>query len=117
MRNDAQAPAVILLVEDEPSILSSLRRVLGRDRYEVLTAESGAAGLAVLESRSVDVVVSDMRMPGISGVEFLSEVIKRWPQTMRLLLTAFADLKKKWPQSIRGISTAIWPSLETIVKS
>jgi len=86
------APAVILFVDDEPSILSALRRLFRPQGYRVLMAEGGAAGLALLENESVDLVVSDMRMPEMDGVQFLEQVRQRWPDVMRVLLTGYADI-------------------------
>ncbi|MBB5607030.1 MULTISPECIES: HD domain-containing phosphohydrolase [unclassified Janthinobacterium] len=82
----------ILCVDDEPNILSALRRLLRPHGYRVLTADSGAAGLALLESEAVDLVISDMRMPRMDGAQFLAQVCRRWPGTMRLLLTGYADI-------------------------
>lgn len=81
----------ILVVDDEPSILSSLRRLLRANGMEVFTAESGQAGLAFLAQQPVDVVVSDMRMPVMDGAQFLEQVFSRWPDTKRILLTGYSD--------------------------
>lgn len=86
-------PATILCVDDEPNILSSLRRLFRMQGYHVLTEESGPAGLRALESQPVDVVVSDMRMPEMDGAQFLECVRARWPDTLRLLLTGYADVQ------------------------
>ena len=85
------APARILCVDDEPSILSALRRVFRPHGYTVFVANSGAEGLAVLEQEAIDVVVSDMRMPEMDGAQFLERVFERWPATKRILLTGYAD--------------------------
>jgi len=82
----------ILCVDDEPSILSALRRLFRTHGFQVLTAESGQAGLAVLEQETVDLVISDMRMPEMDGVVFLEHVRQRWPDILRLLLTGYADI-------------------------
>ncbi len=82
----------ILCVDDEPSILSSLRRLFRAHGYQVLAAESGRAGLELLETSSVDLVISDMRMPEMDGVVFLEHVRQRWPHILRLLLTGYADI-------------------------
>ncbi|MEI6732390.1 MAG: HD domain-containing phosphohydrolase [Comamonadaceae bacterium] len=82
----------ILCVDDEPNILSSLRRLFRGKDFEVRTAESGRAGLALLESQSADVVISDMRMPEMDGTQFLEQVRMRWPDTVRLLLTGQSDI-------------------------
>lgn len=84
-------PARILCVDDEPSILSALKRVFRPHGYEVLTAGSGAEGLALLAQNPVDLVISDMRMPQMDGAQFLEQVFAYWPQTQRILLTGYAD--------------------------
>jgi response regulator RpfG family c-di-GMP phosphodiesterase len=84
--------ATILCVDDEPNILASLQRLFRKHDFRVLCADGAAAGLAVLEQETIDVVMSDMRMPQCSGTEFLERVRERWPTTMRLLLTGYADL-------------------------
>ncbi len=83
----------ILCVDDEPNILSSLRRLFRSKGYQVLTAVGGAEGLAVLETETVDLVISDMRMPVMDGAVFLEHVRSRWPDTIRLLLTGYADVQ------------------------
>lgn len=82
----------LLFVDDEPSILSALRRLCRPQGYRVLLAESGAAALDILNSEPVDLIVSDMRMPQMDGAELLSIVRQRWPAVMRLLLTGYADI-------------------------
>lgn len=86
------APATILCVDDEPSILSALRRLFRAKGFQVRVAEGGQAGLDVLAAEPVDLVISDMRMPEMDGVMFLEQVRQRWPDTMRLLLTGYADI-------------------------
>ncbi len=87
-----ESQATLLLVDDEPNILSALKRLFRPLGYRILTAESGDEGLEWLEREPVDLVLSDMRMPGMSGAEFLEQVRARWPETVRLLLTGFADI-------------------------
>jgi CheY-like chemotaxis protein len=84
---------VVLLVDDEAHILSALQRVLRREPYEVLTATSPPEALALLAARVITVVVSDQKMPGASGIEFLREVAQRFPATRRILLTG-------WPEEL-----------------
>ena len=81
-----------LFVDDEPNILRALRRVFRSQGYRLHTAESASEGLKLLEREVVDVVVSDMRMPEISGAQFLGEVRLRWPDTVRILLTGHSDV-------------------------
>lgn len=82
----------VLCVDDEPNVLEGLRRTL-RGQYCVATAVGGAAGLEVLDrERPFAVVISDLRMPEMDGVAFLSRVRQRSPDTVRILLTGQADL-------------------------
>ena len=85
-------PATVLCVDDEGNILSALRRLFRPDGYRVLTAASGAEGLQLLESETVDLVISDMRMPEMDGAQLLAQVRTRWPDTLRILLTGYADI-------------------------
>jgi response regulator RpfG family c-di-GMP phosphodiesterase len=84
-------PGRILLVDDEANVLSALRRLF-QPQYHVMIASGGAEGLQVLAGEPVDLVISDMRMPGMSGAEFLGRVAERWPDVVRILLTGHADL-------------------------
>ena len=81
----------ILFVDDEERVVNQLRMIF-RQHYEVHTATSGAEGLAILQRTPVDVVVSDQRMPGMTGIEFLTQVCRLRPAAMRLLLTGYSDL-------------------------
>ena len=85
-------PATLLFVDDEPGILSALRRLFRQFGYRILIAESGAQGLAELEKTPVDLVISDMRMPEMDGATFLRQVRQRWPEAVRILLTGYADV-------------------------
>ncbi len=85
-------PATLLFVDDEPNILSALRRLFRPLGYKIHTAEGGAEGLALLEQEPVDLVISDMRMPNMDGAQFLEQVRQKWPDTMRILLTGYADV-------------------------
>lgn len=82
----------LLCVDDEPNILSALRRVFRQSGYQVMVANSGAEGLQLLEKEPVDLVISDMRMPEMDGAKFLAQVRQRWPDALRLLLTGYADM-------------------------
>ena len=83
----------ILCVDDERNVLKSLRRLfIDEDHYDILTAESGEEGLAVLrECPDISLVISDYRMPGMTGVEFLRQVNEHWPDTVRIVLSGYAD--------------------------
>lgn len=88
---DAARP-VVLAVDDEPGICNALRRCLRPLGVEVLTAPSGADGLSTLEAHPVDVIISDMRMPGMSGAQFLKAARERYPKARRILLTGYAEV-------------------------
>ena len=83
----------ILLVDDEPNVLSALGRALIDEPWEVHTASSGEAGLEELAKRPFTVIVSDERMPGMGGAEFLSRARAQYPDTLRILLTGQASLE------------------------
>ncbi len=102
MNDITETPATLLLVDDEAGILSSLRRLLRPAGYTILIAESGAEGLVILEREPVDVVISDMRMPEMDGAQFLEQVRNRWPATMRILLTGYADVNSTIDAINRG---------------
>lgn len=88
----ADRQGVVLLVDDEPNILTSLKRALRPENLHIITAGSGREGLDILRGETVDVVISDMRMPEMDGAEFLGEVAHGWPRIVRILLTGYADL-------------------------
>lgn len=90
----------VLFVDDEPHILGGLRDALRKFPFTILTATGGAQALSLLESQEVDAVVSDERMPGMTGSEFLSIVRQKHPQTIRIILTGQASL----PAAIRAIN-------------
>ncbi len=90
--DDEKRVATILCVDDEKSILSSLRRLLRKNGYNIILAESGAQGIEIIEKNHVDFIISDMRMPEMDGAEFLSIVAKKWPDIIRVLLTGYADI-------------------------
>jgi DNA-binding NtrC family response regulator len=82
----------VLFVDDERRVLTSMRAMFRRD-YEVLLANSGQEAIDLLRDHTVDVIVSDQRMPGMTGVEVLKAVKRLAPNAMRILLTGYADLK------------------------
>jgi HD-like signal output (HDOD) protein len=83
----------ILFVDDEPNILAGLQRSLRplQNEWEMAFCNSGAEALAKLAQQPVDVVVSDMRMPGMNGTELLAEIHRRYPQVVRIMLSGYAD--------------------------
>ncbi|MBN1894602.1 sigma-54-dependent Fis family transcriptional regulator [bacterium] len=86
------AMETILIVDDQPEILHSLERQL-REQYRVLTALNGAAAIDLLRAHETAVILSDQRMPGMTGVEFLARSIEIRPDAVRILITAYADIQ------------------------
>lgn len=82
----------LLLVDDEESILRSLRRMLRRDGYVIHVALSGEEGLAILEREPIGVIVTDQRMPVMTGSQFLSRVKETYPDTIRIVLSGYTEL-------------------------
>jgi YesN/AraC family two-component response regulator len=82
----------ILLVDDEPNVLDGFRRTLGRE-FTLETAVGGQEALALMDKGPYAVVVSDMRMPGMDGVQLLSRVKTQSPDTIRVMLTGHADME------------------------
>ncbi|TSA55885.1 MAG: response regulator [Planctomycetaceae bacterium] len=82
----------ILCVDDEKNILNSMKRLLRREPYRLLTASNGEAGIKALEEAEVHLVISDQRMPDMSGTDFLSIVRKQYPDVMRVILTGYTEV-------------------------
>jgi response regulator RpfG family c-di-GMP phosphodiesterase len=88
-----ESPVKVLLVDDEKNILQSLNRLLLDEDFEVLTANSGESGLEILEENpDIGLIVSDQRMPGLTGVDFLERAKEMSPDTLRILLTGHEDI-------------------------
>ncbi|HKK01011.1 MAG TPA: response regulator [Desulfuromonadales bacterium] len=83
----------LLFVDDEPDVLSALRRALLDEPYEILTVQNAEEALAILKQQPIKVIVSDERMPGMSGADFLTTARETYPQTVRILLTGHASLE------------------------
>ena len=82
----------ILIVDDEPQVREVLKRHIERPEYVIYLADGVIQGLEILSTEKIDIVISDYKMPGISGTEFLSMAKQRCPDTERILITAYADL-------------------------
>ncbi|MBU1854063.1 MAG: response regulator [Candidatus Omnitrophica bacterium] len=85
--------ATILCVDDEENVLHSIKRTLAMEKYNVLTATSGAQGLEILKTEEVDLVISDQKMPNMSGHEFLKIVRENHPECIRIMLSGFSDFE------------------------
>jgi adenylate cyclase len=86
---NGDAQPIVLLVDDEPRILSALTRALRREGYQLLSADTPALALRLVDEHAVDLVLSDYKMPGITGLELLERIAKRRPEAARLLITGW----------------------------
>ena len=91
-QHDSIPVRTVLIVDDEPNILRALSRTLRREGYRVLQADSGPQAFDVLASEDVQVIISDQRMPEMSGTEFLSQVKEIYPQVVRIILSGYTEL-------------------------
>ncbi|MBV7536505.1 EAL domain-containing protein [Duganella sp. sic0402] len=83
----------LLLVDDEANIVSALKRLLRPDGYDIHTASSGEQGLEMLAQLPVDVIISDQRMPGLNGADFLRQARILRPDTIRIMLSGYTELQ------------------------
>ncbi|SEA23124.1 response regulator [Alkalimonas amylolytica] len=83
----------ILLLDDEENILRALRRLLRKDGYTVFIATNAEEAFELLAAHPIQVVMSDQRMPKMSGTEFLSQVQSMYPETIRMVLSGYADVQ------------------------
>jgi response regulator RpfG family c-di-GMP phosphodiesterase len=82
---------LLLIVDDEVRILSALRRTLRREGYEIVTAETTAEALRILDERPIDAILSDQKMPGMSGAQLLEEAARRRPAAVRMIITGWTE--------------------------
>jgi two-component system, probable response regulator PhcQ len=83
----------ILLVDDDAHVISSLKRALHKEPYQILSANTAAEALTVLAEENIDLLVSDEMMPGMKGAELLAVVSRKYPRTIRIMLTGHATLE------------------------
>ena len=95
-------PSAVLLVDDEPNVLHGLTRALCHQPFGILTATSAEEAMWIFKTRHVDVIVSDERMPGLSGTELLAWVAEHYPEVVRILLTGHASVET----AVRAINEA-----------
>jgi response regulator RpfG family c-di-GMP phosphodiesterase len=107
----ARVRPILLIVDDEEQILSALKRALRREDYEIVAAESAAAALRILDERPVDAILSDQKMPGISGIQLLAKAAQRRPDAVRMLITGWTEeipTERLREVGIRAIVTKPW---------
>jgi response regulator RpfG family c-di-GMP phosphodiesterase len=86
------SPVTILIADDEAHVLTALRRVLHGEQYRIFTADSADSALNILRETDIALIISDYRMPGTDGVTFLQEAKRIRPNTVRIILSGFADI-------------------------
>lgn len=93
--------AKVLVIEDERAISSLLQRIVGHMRHEAIVARNGPEALAIADTVHPDLIISDLRMPGVpSGIDLLRALRVRWPRVPLLVISGYAsrDLVSKWPE-------------------
>ena len=94
MKEDSQTTRTLLLVDDDQNIISALNRTLRREGYQILTANSAIDALDLLVRHpEVEVVLSDQRMPMMTGVEFLRKVKQLYPKTIRMMFSGYTEME------------------------
>ena len=106
----------VLVVDDEPNIIEVLEIVLQDEGMEVLRSGSGREALLLLKERAVDVVISDIRMPDFSGVELLREAKQLSPDTVFIMITAFASTETAIEALQHGAYDYRNPNLAAVMK-
>ena len=110
----------ILFVDDEPEILRSLERIARKVDAEIITANSGELALEIINQAPVDIIVSDMKMPKMNGIQLLEKVAKITPETVRIVLTGCADMEMVLAAvnsgHIWGFLQKPWDNYELIIK-
>lgn len=91
-QQDAEKRSTVLFLDDEPNILTSLKRTLRREGYDILTAETATDAFSLLACNEVQVIISDQRMPEMNGTEFLARVKNLYPQTVRMVLSGYSEI-------------------------
>ena len=121
----SQPRAKILLVDDEPSILLTAREILERENYSIDVVADGASAVRALEKNAYDLVLTDLKMEGMDGLELLAHVQKQSPQTVTVMMTGYGSLDSALeavrngayeyllkPVSVEELKQAVWRSLE-----
>ena len=83
----------ILVIDDEKIVLNSCTRILSDEKYEVHTVETGAEGLHKLKNEEFDIVLTDLKMPEISGIEILKRIKEFYPDTIVIMMTGYSTVQ------------------------
>ncbi len=93
----------ILILDDEPIVTKRLKPALEKKGYEVETFTQSSSALKRIQEAKFDIVITDLKMEGLSGMEFLEEVKKRWPQTEVIVITGFATMETAKESFKKGV--------------
>jgi len=91
----------VLYIDDEVNNLNSFKAAFRRD-FEIFTASSAKEGRKILDTQEIGVIITDQRMPGMTGIEFLESILPVYPDTIRILLTGFSDINAVMDAINRG---------------
>ena len=91
----------VLYIDDEVNNLNSFKAAFRRD-FEIYTASSAREGRKILDNNEIGVIITDQRMPGMTGIEFLESILSIYPDTIRILLTGFSDINAVMDAINRG---------------
>jgi DNA-binding NtrC family response regulator len=94
-------PFGVLYVDDEINNLNSFKAAFRRD-FDIYTAQSAREGRKILDTNEIGVIITDQRMPGMTGIEFLESILVIYPDTIRILLTGFSDMNAVMDAINRG---------------
>lgn len=110
----AEHKPTVLLVDDEPDILNSLAHYLriALPGTLILTAANAEAALPIAKKEEIDVVVSDLKMPGMDGIELLRKLRGCFPKMRRILITAFHEPELEQRAADAGVGTLLWKPFE-----
>jgi DNA-binding response OmpR family regulator len=92
MEEQLMRPETILIVDDEPSVCVSLEGVLTREGYQTFSANDGPTALEIMDKQTIDLVLLDLRMPVMDGLELMHIIHERWPHTVIMVLTGYGTL-------------------------
>ncbi|MFT4810246.1 MAG: response regulator RpfG family c-di-GMP phosphodiesterase [Glaciecola sp.] len=92
----------VLCVDDELDIIHAMKRLLRKQNYNLLFASSGEKALEIMRQNNVDLIISDMRMPAMSGAELLEKVATSYPNSYRILLTGYTDMESTVSATNKG---------------
>ena len=91
IKNERAEKPVVLYVDDEVNNLTSFKAAFRRD-FKIITAENAVEGRKILDAQTVNIIITDQRMPGMTGVEFLESIRHIYPDPIRILLTGYSDI-------------------------